>query len=71
MEVNNHLELNQKLYLKPVNNRARYDKEIKEVTVKKVGRKYFELNEIKSKFNIEDLSQVSDIVPDWEVNFSK
>lgn len=39
------MKVGQKIYLKPIGNRARYSQEIKEVRVSKVGRKYFELEE--------------------------
>jgi hypothetical protein len=67
------LEIGQKLFLKPVNNRARYgNNEIKEATVSKVGRKYFEVSELsRTKFEIDSLREVSEYVPDWEVYFSK
>lgn len=37
------MEVGQKIYLKPIGNRARYNEGIKEVRIGKVGRKYFEL----------------------------
>ena len=39
------MKTGQEIYLKPIGNRARYDKEIKKTKVGKVGRKYFELEE--------------------------
>jgi hypothetical protein len=73
------LTLGQKVYLKPVNNAARYgNKEIKEQTILKIGRKYFlvgaegQTNERwMTKFSIEDLREVSDYSPDYELYFSK
>lgn len=69
----NKIEVGTKLYLKPVNNMARYGKvEIKEVEVTKVGRKYFEVDGFsRTKFAIEGLKQFTKYSPDWEVYFSK
>lgn len=73
------LKLGQKAFLKPINNAARYgNKEIKEVEIVKIGRKYFfvgkegETNErLMTKFNIEDRKQTSNYSPDWQFYFSK
>jgi len=66
------LEKGMKLYGKPVNNRARWNKEISEFTVSKVGRKYFWLEEMpRTKFEIENLSEVTEYAPDWELYFTK
>lgn len=39
------MEVGQNVYLEPINNNARYSKEIKESRISKIGRKYFELEE--------------------------
>ncbi|WP_299831419.1 hypothetical protein [uncultured Metabacillus sp.] len=69
----------QKVYLKPVNNAARYgNKEIREQEIVKVGRKYFFVGskgEARErwmiKFSIEDLRQVTEYANDWELYFSE
>jgi hypothetical protein len=72
------LTLGQKVYLKPVNNAARRNSEIREQTIVKIGRKYFfvgregETNErFMTKFSIEDLREVTEYSADWEVYFSR
>lgn len=73
------LSIGQKVYLKPINNAARYgNKEINEKTILKIGRKYFSVGEegqtnerFMTKFEIEDLREVTDYSPDWEVYFSE
>ncbi|MGR5954198.1 beta barrel domain-containing protein [Bacillus paranthracis] len=68
----------QKVYLEPCGNRARYNKEIREYEVKKVGRKYFFVGEegvdteyLWLKFHIKDLRQATDYSPNWYLYFSK
>ena len=52
------MEVGQKIYLKPIGNKARYSQEIKEVTIGKVGKKYFELEENHyGRFFIDTMSQ--------------
>lgn len=70
------LEVGMKVYLKSVGNVARDSKEIKEVVIKKIGRKYFEVGDeeserIYAKFNLEDLREVTDYGADWKLYFSK
>lgn len=72
------MKIGDKVYLKPINNRARYGNEaIEEYIIKKIGRKYFEvwdgIYEFSStKFHLEnDHRQVTDYSPDWELYFSK
>jgi hypothetical protein len=40
------MTIGQNVYLEPKNNAARYNKEIKKCTVSKIGRKYFEVDEM-------------------------
>lgn len=50
------MEVGQKIYLEPLGNAARRSKEIKEVTISKIGRKYFQVEEMDMiRFNIDDL----------------
>ena len=72
------LEVGQKVFLKSVGNAARYGEKIREEVISKIGRKYFwvgkegETNErFMTKFNVEDLRQVTDYSADWVVYFSK
>lgn len=79
MSNKNKLSVGQKVYLKPINNAARYgDKELKEQVIKKIGKKYFFVGSEESnnerfwtKFSIEELREVSNYSPDWELYFSK
>lgn len=52
----NDLKEGQTIYLKPINNAARYNQDIKEVKISKVGRKYFETFGY-GKFFIDTLKQ--------------
>lgn len=71
------MQIGDKVYLKPVNNKARNGNEkIEEYLIKKVGRKYFEvwdgIYDFSSiKFNLETKTQVTNYSPDWELYFSK
>lgn len=78
-DMDERIKVGIKVYLKPVNNAARYgNKEIIEKEILKVGRKYFFVG-IKgetterwmTKFNIMDLRQVTQYANDWELYFSK
>jgi hypothetical protein len=79
MSNKDKLSIGLKVYLKPVNNAARYgDKELRELIIKKIGKKYFfvggenQNNErFWTKFDIEELREVSNYSPDWELYFSK
>ena len=52
------LEVGQTIFVRPTNNAARYSKEIKEATVSKVGKKYFELDGFhRMRFSIEKMEQ--------------
>jgi hypothetical protein len=66
------LSVGTKVYLKPVNNAARRgNREIIEAEIIKVGRKYFEVNRgLIRKYNIKNLSQVTEYAPDFELYFS-
>lgn len=65
------------VYLKPVNNAARYGKhDIVENIIKKVGRKYFEVWDGEheytiTKFHLDTKRQVTNYSPDWILYFSK
>ncbi|WP_252500843.1 beta barrel domain-containing protein [Bacillus subtilis] len=67
------------VYLKPINNAARYGrKDILEKVVLKKGRKYFYVGntgetETKRmfKFSLEDMKEVTEYSPDWELYLSK
>jgi len=39
------LKVGQKVYLKPIGNRARYSKDIVESSISKIGRKYFKVED--------------------------
>jgi hypothetical protein len=70
--MNDKIKIGLKIYLKPIGNMLRCRKEIKECTISKIGRKYFEVEEIPNiKFQIENLRQVTNYTPDWKVYFSK
>ena len=43
------------IYLRPQGNAARYSKEIKKAIIKKIGRKYFEVDRPQGRFFISDL----------------
>lgn len=50
------LEVNQKIYLEPVGNATRRYGGVLETTISKVGRKYFEVNELPNhRFSVETL----------------
>ncbi|MCM0006133.1 MULTISPECIES: hypothetical protein [Bacillus cereus group] len=68
----------QKVYLEPCNNQARRSSDIKELEIKKVGRKYLYVGDIGEqeeylwlKFNRDNLRQVSSYSPNWHLHFSK
>jgi hypothetical protein len=70
------LEVGQQVFLKAVGNNARGRKEvfIREETISKVGRKYFEVGNgyRPLKFHIEDLSQeMGGYIADWTLYLSK
>jgi hypothetical protein len=72
------MQVGDKVYLKAVNNNARYDKEVRieEYEIKKIGRKYFEVWEDNKewttvKFNVENKRQVTNYSPNWKLYFSK
>lgn len=51
------MEVGQKVYIKPIGNATRCSKEIKEGTISKIGRKYFELKENYGRFFIDGMHQ--------------
>jgi len=53
------MKVGQKIYLKPIGNNARYgNQEVRECTISKIGRKYFELEEKGyGRFFIESMAQ--------------
>ncbi len=67
------------VYLKPINNAARYGrKDILEKVVLKKGRKYFYVGNTGEtetrrmfKFSLEDMREVTEYSPDWELYLSK
>ncbi|MDR4910655.1 MULTISPECIES: beta barrel domain-containing protein [Bacillus] len=67
------------VYLKPVNNAARYGrKDILEKNVLKKGRKYFYVGNTGEtetrrmfKFSLEDMTHVTEYSADWELYLSK
>ena len=68
----------QKVYLEPCNNQARRSSDIRELEIKKVGRKYLYVGDTGEheeylwlKFHRDNLRQVSDYSPNWHLYFSK
>ncbi|MGF2740747.1 MULTISPECIES: hypothetical protein [unclassified Bacillus (in: firmicutes)] len=67
------------VFLKPVNDAARYGrKEVLEKTVLKKGKKYFYIGNMGEtetrrmlKFSLEDMTQVTEYSADWELYLSK
>ncbi|MFE8701213.1 hypothetical protein ACFYKX_11460 [Cytobacillus sp. FJAT-54145] len=67
------LQIGQTLYGKPVENRARWDKEIAEGVVEKIGRKYVTVrfgSNVK-QYHRDTLDEKSEYVPEWKLYFSK
>lgn len=66
------MEIGQKVYLRPQNNAARRSTEIKEATITKVGRKYFEVEpKWYGRFEIETMYQDGgDYTPNYQAYFS-
>ena len=67
------IQVGQIVYLKPINNRARRNKDIKTAVIKKVGRKYATILEDErweTDFNIETMVEKSNYSPDFEVYLS-
>ena len=61
------MEIGNEIYLEPKSNAARYSKEIKTVTIKKIGRKYFEVNEMNGRFFIDTLEiDGGQYTPEWQ-----
>jgi hypothetical protein len=79
MSNKDKLSVGLKVYLKPVNNAARYgDKELREQVIKKIGKKYFFVGTEESnnerfwhKFDIEELNEVTNYSADWQFYFTK
>lgn len=70
------MKVGDKVYLKPVNNQARYIKNtlldnIKEATIEKIGKKYFYIKEYPIyKFGIEKMQDISNYCANYEVYLS-
>ena len=61
------MKIGDKIYLEPKSNAARYSKEVKTVTIKSIGRKYFEVNEMYGRFFIETLEMDGgQYTSDWQ-----
>lgn len=62
------MEIGQTIYMKPIGNAARFNRDIKECTISKIGRKFFEVNEIpRSRFHIDNLlHDGGDYNPDYK-----
>jgi hypothetical protein len=72
----NKMQVKDKVWLKPLNNQLRRSKEIKECVIKKIGRKYIEVENPDwdadiIKIEIETRREVTKYSPDWELYFSK
>jgi len=65
------IQVGQTVYLEPTGNACRYSKEIIETKVTKVGSKYFEVENKRSKFDIGKMCEVSNYCSDWAVYFSR
>jgi hypothetical protein len=64
------IQVGQTVYLEPTGNACRYSKTIIETRVSKVGRKYFEVENKRSKFDLEKMCEVSNICSDYAVYLS-
>lgn len=77
MNNKDRLEVGLRGFLKPINNQARWgNRKHEQVTVTKIGRKYFEVEKDDFKgfpitFKIEDLFHKSDYSPDWKFYFDE
>ncbi|WP_444559018.1 beta barrel domain-containing protein [Bacillus stercoris] len=79
MDKSQLIKVGSTVYLKPINNAARYGrKDILEKVVLKKGRKYFYVgNTVETetrrmfKFSLEDMREVTEYSPDWELYLSK
>jgi len=50
------MEIGQEIFIEPTNNAARYNKEVKKCRISKIGKKYFEVEEMNgTRFFIKDL----------------
>ncbi|MGG1664473.1 hypothetical protein [Brevibacillus sp. NRS-1366] len=72
----NKLEVGMKVYLKPDGNMARHTEDIKEMLIKKIGRKYFEVWDGSNerwviKFDLKEYNEVTDYAADWKLYFNK
>ena len=65
------IQVGQTVYLEPTGNACRYSKDIIKTKVKKVGRKYFEVENMRSKFDLEKMCEVSNWCSDWTVYLSR
>lgn len=64
------MEVGQKVWLEPLGNAARYNKNIREGVISKIGRKYFEVDGY-GKFELNSKLQVSDFTPNYRVFLSE
>ena len=77
--MDNRIKVGAKCYLKAQGNEERYhrgkpmEEWIYEAEIIKVGRKYFTVKKDCSeiKYNIDDLTEVTDYCSDWEFHFDK
>jgi hypothetical protein len=64
------LKVGQTVYLEPTGNAVRYSKDIIETKVTRVGRKYFEVQNNRCKFDIENMYDVSNCYSNYNVYLS-
>ena len=51
------LEVGQEIFLKPTGNAVRRNSEVREAKITKIGKKYFEVDILRTRFSIETLCQ--------------
>lgn len=66
------MKVGQIIYLEPINNNARYSKEVEKCKISKIGRKYFELEKKQyGRFFIDSMTQdCGDYVSGYNAYFS-
>jgi len=74
--MKNKLKIGQVVYAEPINNAARYHKNIKEFVIESLGNKYFTVkNEYerthRNKFSYETMCDVTGYSPDYQIHLSK
>lgn len=70
--MNKKIQIGQTVYLEPGINKSRYNKDIIETTVTKVGNKYFQLeNNSRKKYEIDTLKEVSEYCADYYVYLTR